>query len=154
MTSTLDQDLAQRGFALLRSSDPVFAPEEATRAPWLFAERLPGARPARGERQPIKPVPGGRSFASNDAPTPLHSDSQLFAGAPPGVQVMACLRPAARGGETVLLDTWALLDRVRDADPALYRLLFEAPRRIPFVFGDVFGPTAAARGGFLAFTHS
>jgi hypothetical protein len=154
LTPTLRRDVAQRGFALLRSPGPELAPEEATRSPWLFAERLLGARPRLVERQPIKPVPGGRSFASNSASTPLHSDSQLFAGAPPGVQVMACLRPAASGGESVLLDTWALLDRIRAADASLYRLLFEAPRRIPFVFGDVFGPTVAARGGSLAFTHS
>lgn len=147
-------EIAARGFAVIRDAGPQFAPEEASRAPWSYAERLLGARPRMVERQPIKAVPGGRSFASTSGPTPLHTDSQLHAGAPPDVQVMVCAAAAERGGEHVLVDAWALIDHVRAADPELYRFLFEAPRRIPFVFGDVFGPTVALRGGALAFTHS
>jgi len=138
----------------VRAAEVGLAVEDAARAPWAFAERLLGERPRLVERQPIKAVPGGTSFASNSAPTPLHTDSQMFAGAPPGVQVMACLGAAERGGEHLFVDGWALCAEVRARDAELYRLLFEAPRRIPFVFGDVFGPTVALRGGAVAFTHS
>lgn len=144
--------LAARGFVVVRPEG--LSPEEAARAPWAFAERLLGERPRLVERQPIKSVPSGRSFASSAGPAPLHTDSQMLAGVPPAVQVMACVRPAARGGACVLADTWPLLDRIAASDPDLYRLLFEAPRRFPFVFGDVFGPTVALRGGALVFTHS
>lgn len=150
----LRRAVAAAGYAVVRADVPDLQPEEAARAPWAFAERLLGERPRMVERQPIKAVPGGRSFAAGNGPTPLHTDSQIHGGAPAGVQILACAQPSARGGEHLLLDGFALLDRVRSADPELYRLLFEAPRRIPFVFGDVYGPTVAQRGGFLAFTHS
>jgi hypothetical protein len=152
--SELRLALTERGLAVVRAADVGLAIEDAARTPWAFAERLLGERPCLVERQPIKPVPGGRSFASNSAPTPLHTDSQMFAGAPPGVQVMACVGAAERGGEHLFVDGWALIAAVRARDPELHRLLLEAPRRIPFVFGDVFGPTVARRGGAVAFTHS
>jgi hypothetical protein len=152
--SRLRDDLAVRGFAVVRAGGPGLAPEDAVRSPWAFAEALLGERPRLLERQPIKAVPGGRSFASAAGPAPLHTDSQTFAGAPPSLQIMACVRPAAQGGACLLADAWALLDRIEAGDPDLYRLLFEAPRRIPFVFGDAFGATAALRGGALVFTQA
>ncbi|MFT3774227.1 MAG: TauD/TfdA family dioxygenase [Minicystis sp.] len=153
-SARIRSEIAARGLTLIRADVPELSPAEAARAPWDYAARLLGERPRMVERQPIKAVPGGRSFASSAGPAPLHTDSQLHAGAPPSLQVMACVRPADRGGEHVLVDGWALLDRIRAGDPDLYRALFEIPRRIPFVFGDVFGPTVALRGGFLALTHA
>jgi hypothetical protein len=85
---------------------------------------------------------------------PFHSDSQMFLGVPPHVQVMACRAAAALGGESLYLDTWALLDHLQQEAPALATRLFEVCRRFPFVFGDVFGPTASLRGGSLVFTHT
>ncbi|WP_437908307.1 TauD/TfdA family dioxygenase [Sorangium sp. So ce327] len=149
----LFDELAARGFSVLRG-DAALAPEEAARAPWSFAERLLGARPLLVERQPIKAVPGGRSFAASSAAAPLHTDSQCFAGAPPAVQIMACVRPAERGGGCLLLDGWPLLSAIERADPGLFRALFTVYRRIPFVFGDFFGPTVSLRGGALALTHA
>ncbi|WP_437667465.1 TauD/TfdA family dioxygenase [Sorangium sp. So ce1182] len=148
-------ELAARGYSVLRGDAAgALAPEEAARAPWSFAERLLGARPVLVERQPIKAVPGGRSFAASSAAAPLHTDSQCFAGAPPAVQIMACVRPAERGGGCLLLDGWALLSTIERADPELFHALFTVYRRIPFVFGDSFGPTVSLRGGALSFTHA
>jgi hypothetical protein len=149
--SRLRAALAARGYARVVLGDVA---REAALAPWPFVERLLGAAPRMVERQPIRAVPGGRSFASSQGYTPLHTDSQLFLGAPPDVQVMVCARAADSGGESLLFDGWALLDAVAREDPALHRALFDLPRRIPFVFGDVFGPTVALRGGALALTHS
>jgi hypothetical protein len=146
--------VAARGFAVVLAGAPGLDPEEAARAPWLFVERLLGERPRLVERQPIKPVPDGRSFASNAAPTPLHTDSQMALGVPPAVQIMVCVRPAPTGGECVLADAWEVLDRVAAGDAELYGMLFDVPRRIPFVFGDVFGATVELRGTSLVFTHA
>jgi gamma-butyrobetaine dioxygenase len=143
-----------RGFAVVPAGAPGLEPEQAARAPWLFVERLLRERPRIVERQPIKPVPDGRSFASNAEPAPLHTDSQMAFGVPPAVQIMVCVRPAARGGECVLADSWQLLERVAAGDAELYHMLFDVPRRIPFVFGDVFGATAELRSGSLVFTHA
>ncbi|GMV14957.1 MAG: hypothetical protein AMXMBFR56_31810 [Polyangiaceae bacterium] len=146
--------LEQRGFALLRPDPARSSSELAARDPWEAATLIWGESPELVERQPIAPVPWGRSFASTSGDTPLHSDSQLYAGAPPDLQLMFCERAASRGGETTLLDTWSLLDAIERAEPELFRLLFHANRRIPFVFGDVVGPTVSLRRGALAFTHS
>jgi hypothetical protein len=85
---------------------------------------------------------------------PFHTDSQTFLGVPPHVQVMACRNAAETGGENLYLDTWALLARIEDEDPDLFERLFARTRHFPFVFGDVFGPTVAVRGGSLVFTHT
>jgi hypothetical protein len=132
--------------------DPALA-AAAEGEPWAVAERLLGERPLLVERQPIRPVPGGRSFSSGRMAAPFHSDSQMFLGVPPHVQVMACHRAAVAGGEGRYLDTWELLARIEREDPGLFRDLFTRPRRIPFVFGDVFGSTVSWRGGSLVFTH-
>lgn len=148
-------ELAARGYAVLRGdASSMLSPEEAARAPWGFAERLLGERPLLVERQPIKAVPGGRSFAASAVAAPLHTDSQCFAGAPPAVQILVCVRPAERGGSSLLLDTWPLLAAIERADPELFRALFTVYRRIPFVFGDFFGPTVSLRNGALVFTHA
>jgi gamma-butyrobetaine dioxygenase len=147
----LEAELAAAGLAWVHAPDLV---EAAEREPWTVAERLLGVRPLLLERQPIRAVPGGRSFASGRMAAPFHSDSQTFLGVPPHVQVMACRRAAEAGGEGVYLDTWALLERVENEDLALLEDLFTAPRRQPFVFGDVCGPTVTARGGSLVFTHT
>lgn len=150
----LRSEVEQHGFTLFQLDDTKAA-GVASLAPWAFAERLLGrGQVSLVERQPIRAVAGGRSFASSQVPTPLHSDSQLFAGVPPQLQVMLCVRPAAQGGQSLLLDTWPLLLALQHEDPALWRRLFAVPRRQSFVFGDVLGPTVSWRGGSLVFTHS
>lgn len=127
--------------------------ERARLDPWGFVEQLLGVRPLMLERQPIRPVAGGRSFASSGGPAPFHTDSQLFAGGPPTLQLMLCVRQAGHGGESLFLDTWPLLDRLARSAPGLYEWLFTAPRRLPFVFGEVLGPTVSWRAESLVFTH-
>jgi hypothetical protein len=147
----LAAELAATGLAWIRAPEVV---EAAERDPWAAAARILGDRPDMVERQPIRAVPGGRSFSSGAMAAPFHSDSQVFLGVPPHVQVMACRQAARSGGESLYLDTWALLATIEHEDPQLFARLFEVPRRFPFVFGDVFGATASLRGGSLVFTHS
>ena len=143
--------LAETGIAWIRA--PELA-ETAPREPWACAERLLGERAVLLERQPIRAVPGGRSFSSGRMAAPFHTDSQMLLGAPPHVQVMSCHAAAPAGGESLYLDTWALLARLEREDPELLAALFTTPRHFPFVFGDVFGPTVSLRGGSLVFTHT
>jgi len=149
-----DAHLDQHGFVLLQPDSALLSHELAERDPWEAAARLVGEPVELVERQPIAPVPWGKSFASTSGQTPLHTDSQLFAGCPPDLQLMFCARPAERGGETTLLDGWALLDRMAQVDPELFRALTREERRIPFVFGEVVGPTLSLRRGRLVLTCS
>jgi gamma-butyrobetaine dioxygenase len=125
----------------------------AERDPWAAARRLLGDVQLV-EAHPIHPVPHGRSFASTSGFTPLHTDSQSRRGVPPRWQVMLCARPAAKGGETLLVDTWPLLERIEGEEPTLHHALLTRTRRMRFVFGDVVGPTVSLRGGGVVFTHS
>jgi hypothetical protein len=147
----LTGELAEAGLAWVRA--PELA-EAASREPWACAERLMGERAVLLERQPIRAVPGGRSFSSGRMAAPFHTDSQTLLGVPPHVQVMACAGAAENGGESLYLDTRALLARLEREDPDLLAGLFTTARRFPFVFGDVFGPTVSIRGGSLVFTHT
>jgi gamma-butyrobetaine dioxygenase len=145
------RSLAERGFARARVPGLL---AKATRDPWAVARMLVREPVVMVESHPISPIPEGRSYASNRAETPLHTDSQSHRGVPPHLQVMLCERAASSGGETTLLDGWALLEQLAVADPELFEALLNHPRRIPFVFGDVIGPTVALRGDALVFTHS
>jgi gamma-butyrobetaine dioxygenase len=144
-------ELAAPGVAWIRAPQIV---EAADRDPWEAATHLLGERPELVERQPIRPVAGGRSFASGQMAAPFHSDSQTFLGVPPHVQVMACRQAAPDGGESLYLDTWPLIATIEREAPELFARLFDVPRRFPFYFGDFFGPTVSLRGGSLAFTHT
>jgi gamma-butyrobetaine dioxygenase len=143
--------LAAHGLAWIRIGAVA---EEARAAPWAFAERLLGTRPLLVERQPIRPIANGRSYASGTMEAPFHTDSQCALGVPAAVQVMVCVQPARLGGECLFLDTWPLVERIACEDPALAEALFAETRTQPFVFGAVCGPTVARRGGHLVFTHS
>lgn len=124
-------------------------------APWEIARALAerfSSGVAMLERQPIRAIEGGRSFAANDGPAPLHTDSQLFRGRPAHLQVLFCVREASAGGTSLVVDA---LERVRDlADRALEDSLFRVRRSFPFVFGDFEASTIAAVGEDVFFTHS
>jgi hypothetical protein len=143
--------LQDRGAALLRLEG---AADLAAASPWAFAERLFGERVLLVEQQPIRPVPRGRTFASSGAFTPMHTDSQRCLGVPAGVQVLACRRPASRGGESTLVDGWDLVATARDEDADLYARMFDETRALRFTFGDFTGPTVSLRQGHLFFTHA
>jgi hypothetical protein len=134
------------------STTPEGLREQAAASPFTFAERVLGVAPLLVERQPIRPMEGGRSFASSRADTPLHTDSQMFMGASAAIQILACVMQAPRGGESVLVDGAQLLTRLERDDPALASALFDVERRQSFYFGDVSGPTIGLRGGHLAWT--
>lgn len=137
-------------------SEPAWVDAVSTH-PWEIAQAVAarlGAEVAMLERQPIRPIEGGRSFAANAGPAPFHTDSQLFRGRPAHLQVLFCVRAAERGGTSLVADTHALLDDVAVADPALHDALHRVPRSFPFVFGDFVATTVSAVGDDVFFTHS
>jgi len=140
--------LAADGYVVLPDAAPNLA------EPWRYITELLGERPEMVERQPIRPHARGVSYASTAVFTPFHTDSQDYLGAPPGLQVMACHRAAARGGQTRLVDGRALLERIASRDRALHDALLHEPRRQRFYFGDVVGPTVATKRGHLVWTLS
>ena len=62
-----DAHLDEHGFVLLRPDPALLSPELAERDPWEAATRLVGEPIELVERQPIAPVPWGRSFASTSS---------------------------------------------------------------------------------------
>jgi gamma-butyrobetaine dioxygenase len=143
--------LAPRGFTVLEA--PAFDAAELA-APWQLAARLAGEPVRMVERQVVRAVPGGRTFASTSGDTPLHADSQLYLGRPADLQVLCCVRPAARGGESTLLDTWRLLAPEGGRASVDLRELTRVVRRFPFVSGPIEGPTLARFDDRVAFVHT
>lgn len=134
------------------STTPAALRDLTAQSPFGVASRLLGVEPLLVERQPIRAIPGGRSFASTAIDTPLHTDSQMFLGVPAAIQILICITPAPRGGESTFVDGATLLARLERDDPALANALFDVERMQRFYFGDVAGPTLARRGGHLTWT--
>jgi hypothetical protein len=141
---TVRADLDSHGFAQLHAS--ADAVRDAMVAPFEAAARFLGEPPLFVERQHIRVVEGGKSIASTSGEAPLHTDSQMILGVPATVQILVCVRPAPRGGETVLVDAFPVVEQIGDAS------LFDESITQPFYFGDVRGPMVALRGGHLTVT--
>lgn len=148
--------VARQGWAVVTAPDLVRA---APSDPWSVAAQLVGHAGPHGavamvERQPIRAVQGGRTFASGRGPAPLHTDSQLHHGVPAHWQVLFCVQPARHGGDSILLDTRHVLGATHGQGGAagLGDALFDVVRRHPFVFGDLEGPTIARAGDAVVYT--
>ena len=86
---TIRERLLADGYAVLPAPEP-HAREAVDH--WQLVTDLVGVRPEMVERQPIRPIENGRSFASTTVFTPFHTDSQDFQGAPPAVPILICKR--------------------------------------------------------------
>ncbi|MBL8719089.1 MAG: TauD/TfdA family dioxygenase [Myxococcales bacterium] len=139
--------VAAQGFAVITAPDLVRA---APSDPWAVAASLAGEPARMLERQPIRAVKGGQTFASGHGPAPLHTDSQLYRGMPAHWQALFCVQAARQGGDTVLLDTRAVLAATQGTP--LFDALFDVSRHLSFVFGNLEGPTIARAGDTVVFT--
>ena len=149
---TIRDDLETRGFVATRADRSLA--DEAMTSPFAAAARVIGEAPLFVERQNIRPMLGGRSIASSRGDAPFHTDSQMILGVPPTVQILVCARDARWGGETILVDAFATLERLAREDAPLFAAAFDEPVSQTFYFGEVRGPIAALRGGHLAVTHA
>ncbi|GMS85036.1 hypothetical protein PENTCL1PPCAC_7211, partial [Pristionchus entomophagus] len=55
-----------------------------------------------------------------------HTDGTYFPQSP-GIQVFHCLRPADKGGETMLVDGFAAAEKLKQENPSAYRILSTTP---------------------------
>lgn len=151
---TIRERLLADGYAVLPPPERENREARDAADPWQLVTDLVGVRPEMVERQPIRPIENGRSFASTTVFTPFHTDSQDYLGAPPALQIMICRRAASDGGATRLVDGARLLARLARENPMLHQRVLTEPRHHRFYFGDVVGPTVALKRGHLVWTHS
>lgn len=149
--AALRRRLATDGWALVDLGERATA---RLVQPWLLVDGLLGVGPQLTEVQPIRPVASARSFAASMGPAPLHTDSQQWRGRPAELQLTACLHAADDGGDSLLVDGFAVAAGLGREDPDLLDALLHRHRHLPFVFGDVFGPTLARRSDRYVVTHT
>ena len=53
---------------------------------------------------------------------PPHTD-EAFRYAPPGINILGCVRPAASGGESILVDGFAIAEDLRQHEPQAFEML-------------------------------
>ena len=70
----------------------------------------------------MKVDPGGYAQALTPIPLALHTDVPCF-NWPPGVLMLHCLQPAGAGGESVFVDGFHIVARLREEDPDAFALL-------------------------------
>ena len=70
----------------------------------------------------LSPSSAINTLGNTHRPVPPHTD-EAFRHNPPGVNVLGCVRPAASGGESVLVDGFAIAAQLRADNPEGFRLL-------------------------------
>ena len=73
--------------------------------------------------------PGGYNVAHTSIALPPHNDFASYSW-PPSVQALHMLVNEAKGGESVIVDGWQVLSRLRDEQPAYFASLSNTP--VPF----------------------
>lgn len=79
---------------------------------------------AYGDVFDLTPASAVPTLGTTTRPVPPHTD-EPFRFMPPGVFVLHCIRPAADGGDTVLVDGFRLAEHMRADDPDAFALLCE-----------------------------
>ena len=143
------QELAARGFAVLRAPDLT---ARAALERWAVAQELIGRRPARVDAARIAPVAGRSAFVESRGDAALHTD-QGAGRLPAHLQAWFCIRPAEQGGESLILDVWPLLRRIEREDRELFAALFTCVRRLGFSVGPLSAPTVSLERGHLVVAH-
>ncbi len=113
--------LLDYGFVLIRKGpkDPGSIEKVAN----LFGE-LEGA--TYGKIFDLTPAGQIRTLGSAVRPVPPHTD-EPYGNSPPGIGLIGCVRRASDGGDTLLVDGFALAERMRRDDPEGFRLLSSRP---------------------------
>ncbi len=63
-----------------------------------------------------------KTMGNTNRAVPPHTD-EAFRYAPPGINILGCIEPAADGGDTLLVDGFFIADRLRELDQPQYELL-------------------------------
>ncbi|MFO0758818.1 MAG: TauD/TfdA family dioxygenase [Byssovorax sp.] len=147
----IQAELDDRGYARFHAPELL----GMTGDPPAICRLLFGAEPLRMRCQEIRPDPRDplrTGYWRSIREAKIHTDGPAL-GIPPSALVMLCKQPAAEAGDTLLLDTWALLRVIEAEDPALFAALFRVPRRLQFAEADHWGPTVSLRRGHLIAYH-
>ncbi|MEM7562804.1 MAG: TauD/TfdA family dioxygenase [Pseudomonadota bacterium] len=70
----------------------------------------------------LSPSSAINTLGNTHSPVPPHTD-EAFRHNPPGINVLGCVRPAKSGGESVLVDGFAIAAKLRDDNPQGFELL-------------------------------
>lgn len=70
----------------------------------------------------LTPKSSTRTIGNSTRPVPPHTD-EAFRYSPPGVNILACVRPAEDGGDTVLTDGFNIASKLRAIEPDCFELL-------------------------------
>ncbi len=70
----------------------------------------------------LTPASKTRTMGNTFNEVPPHTD-EAFRYAPPGVNVLGCVRPASDGGESILVDGFRAAAQLREDDPDAFELL-------------------------------
>jgi hypothetical protein len=150
----------ERALAELRKSGVSWfrmpeAMDSVLRDPWTLARTLLGSAVSFLSRTRIKAVPGQTIYIEGSGNALFHTDQDtLDLGIPPYVQSWVCMEQAADGGNTVLLDTWPMLEEIETREPGLFCALFETPRRLSYPTGSFRLPAFSLQEGNLVCTHA
>lgn len=113
----LHEHIISNGFAIVRGG-PAKADGVLT-----FAELVGEVtQSAYGAVFDLKPGSAAGTAGTTLMPVPPHSD-EAFAYAPPGIEVLACIRPADTGGDSILVDGVGIAHKLRAQNPESFQLL-------------------------------
>jgi hypothetical protein len=108
MVDAVRAHLRDRGYAVVPESAP---PADAVEK-WHWFEDLTGDSYAMA-RMLVRPSEHGTTYTSTMEHAEFHTD-YLGAWLPPDLQALPCVRPAVRGGTSLLVDLWRLWARLME----------------------------------------
>lgn len=100
----------------------------------------------------VTPKPDGTSIVSSNIYGDFHTDGDTWL--PAHLQILLVDEAASKGGESMLLDGWSLVQGLRSSNPEAHSALFEHVRAIRYVNDLWLGPTVACRQQNVFINHS
>jgi alpha-ketoglutarate-dependent taurine dioxygenase len=116
-------EVLEHGFSLITGLDQ--AGYEA-----LLDDTGPRQHTEFGPVAPLRARPDANDLGETGAPLDPHTDYTVYMCFPPVVSFLHCVRNDSDGGTSVLVDGFAVAERLREADPAAFDLLARTP--LPF----------------------
>jgi hypothetical protein len=144
------RELTERGIARIRFPEAAVESNDVRR---LF-DRLfgPSRSLLRTARLVVSPRPGEVAIVGSDVEGPPHIDDDEFM--PAHVQILCCVKPAARGGESFYVDSWMVLEQISTEDPELFEALFNELRVFRYNGATPLRPTISLRYGNVICSHA
>ena len=152
MNSPVWNDIAYQGYHRGHVNLQQWPAETLLAEPEAVVEQILGVRPEAVKARFITPEPGGRTYVNSDADGMFHTD-HVVDGFPAPIQFLFCIDPSEKGGDTLLIDGWKLLDEASQTDPELYDALFSVRREMVIQPRACVAPTFNLEGRTLYLIH-